>query len=254
MRSATSVLSARRAKNGASGPTLCAGGLPLSSQRCVAPKRRYAGAMKKGPGKLFWALGRRLVRRPNAVGQNSTQAGQLEEGWELFSSAFSDAHTYAEWGSGSSTVWVNRMTECVGQVAETDAAWAKISDDATNDRINVLHIDLGPVGDWGRPLSYDRSDSFQDYLSAPFRGGFSPDVVLIDGRFRVACFLSALLHTKPGAKIIFDDYVNRPHYHVVEQILRPMKTNERQAQFVRPTQLDEKAVAKLLSNFMFVMD
>ena len=44
-------------------------------------------------------------------------------------------------------------------------------------------------------------------------------MVLIDGRFRVACFLFSLLNAKKDSIIIFDDYMNRSEYHVVEEVL-----------------------------------
>jgi hypothetical protein len=47
---------------------------------------------------------------------------------------------------------------------------------------------------------------------------FEPDLIFIDGRFRVATFLMSLINA-PGAKIIFDDYMDRPEYQIVETIL-----------------------------------
>ena len=91
-------------------------------------------------------------------------------------------------------------------------------------------------------------------FEAPFSEGFSPDVVLIDGRFRVACFLYALIHTKPGTVIIFDDYADRPEYHVVEEVISPVEVDQRQAKFVRPNGELSKAAAHLLDKFEFVMD
>ena len=46
---------------------------------------------------------------------------------------------------------------------------------------------------------------------------------MIDGRFRVASFLTTLKKSKKGTKIIFDDYKSRSQYHVVEKIIKPKK-------------------------------
>ena len=51
--------------------------------------------------------------------------------------------------------------------------------------------------------------------------GLAPDLVLVDGRFRAACFLASLLFARPGAVILFDDYVDRPFYHTVEAFGTP---------------------------------
>lgn len=39
---------------------------------------------------------------------------------------------------------------------------------------------------------------------------------MIDGRFRVACFLYSLLCAETGTVILFDDYSLRFRYHLVE--------------------------------------
>ncbi|MDR7058690.1 MULTISPECIES: hypothetical protein [unclassified Sphingopyxis] len=43
----------------------------------------------------------------------------------------------------------------------------------------------------------------------------SPDAVLIDGRFRVACLLQAIIHCKPDCVFLFHDFQDRPQYHGV---------------------------------------
>jgi hypothetical protein len=61
-----------------------------------------------------------------------------------------------------------------------------------------------------------------------------PDVVLIDGRFRVCGFLTSLMYANAGTIIIFDDYVCRPHYHIVEEFLEPDHFCGRQCIFKVP--------------------
>lgn len=43
----------------------------------------------------------------------------------------------------------------------------------------------------------------------------SIDLVLIDGRFRVACCLKCYDIIKDNCLIAFDDFLDRPHYHIV---------------------------------------
>ena len=40
-----------------------------------------------------------------------------------------------------------------------------------------------------------------------FENKLVPDLILIDGRFRVCCFLSSLKYGNVGTKILFDDYL-----------------------------------------------
>jgi hypothetical protein len=137
---------------------------------------------------------------------------------------------------------------------ETSKEWALHIQAKNLPNVEVLHIDLGPVGGWGRPLGYEKRETFDAYREAGFADGFSPDVVLVGGRFRDACFLSSMLFCKSGTRILFDDYSPRPEYHVVEEIFKPQQQNERQALFFRPQEIDDSEITRLLDHFTHVMD
>jgi len=85
-------------------------------------------------------------------------------------------------------------------------------------------------------------------------GSVKPDLVLIDGRFRVACFLHSLLAAEPGTPILFDDYSNRPHYHLVEESYPIEQTEGRQALFRVPAELDREVIGRELEGFLMVRD
>ena len=92
------------------------------------------------------------------------------------------------------------------------------------------HVDIGytgpwgyPVDPWGNPLSNpspQRLQKFRQYSDPPAEcldAGRKPDLVLVDGRFRVACVLKALrnLRNETGWTVAMDDYDYRPHYQEV---------------------------------------
>lgn len=112
----------------------------------------------------------------------------------------------------TSREWVESVVEQVGH----------------DPRLDAVHVDVGETGDWGTPLTYDHRDNFPVYAQSIWERDVDPDLVLVDGRFRVLCFLHSLLRARPGTHILFDDYVDRPHYHVVEEILPPVTRNARQ--------------------------
>jgi hypothetical protein len=155
----------------------------------------------------------------------------------LFCDHISHARVYVEYGCGASTLWVAKNSNCSIWSVDTSAEWiAKVRLEAgkRNSFIHLHHADLGPVGSWGRPLSYEKIDNFIDYTDWVWQQDISPDVILIDGRFRVACFLTTLCKAKPGAHILFDDYVDRPYYHFVERFISPISFCGRQALFIVP--------------------
>ena len=92
-------------------------------------------------------------------------------------------------------------------------------------------IDVGDVADWGYPISFEKKQNFVKYANWFWEFGLKPDLVVIDGRFRILCFLTSIKFASIGTQIIFDDYTNRPFYHVAEDFLKIKDTCGRQALF-----------------------
>ena len=116
--------------------------------------------------------------------------------------------------------------------------------------------DLGVVKAWGRPAGYDLEENFSVYTDWIWLHNEKPDVVLVDGRFRVCSFLTSLLQAESGTKIIFDDYVNRQHYHFVERFISPVAFFGRQALFIVPPKqlLKVDDLVDSINKFRYVFD
>lgn len=155
----------------------------------------------------------------------------------LFRSAIKGIHLYGEYGCGTSTLWMLENTACNVIAVDTSLEWVKhVREKAVrqNERLNIQHVDLGELGEWGRPIGYRFKSRFQHYTDHMWLQEKTPEVVLVDGRFRVCCFLTSLKFAKPGTKIIFDDYADRVHYHFVEKYIAPLSIKGRQALFIVP--------------------
>lgn len=151
---------------------------------------------------------------------------------ELFKHLAADCRIYVEYGCGSSTEWVYHNSRALIFAVDTSVDWSqRMQSQLDPQRATVQHIDVGPVGDWGYPQSFSHRHAYRDYCEWPWRHAAGADLVLVDGRFRIACFLTALKMARPGTVILFDDYANRPFYHVVEQWCRPRDRCGRQALF-----------------------
>ena len=103
-------------------------------------------------------------------------------------------------------------------------------------------------------MSYAKRANFRAHFWSPWTKRVRPDVVLVDGRFRLACFFTSLLKARSGASVIFDDYSDRPEYHIAEEFIKPAERFGRQARFVVPDVLPREAIASLLDKFEYVMD
>ena len=177
----------------------------------------------------------------------------------LFKEIIRETNLYGEYGCGLSTDWVLRNSKIMVHSVDTSLEWIQITKNKNNkylQRLNIKLIDLGEVGDWGRPINYNNSDIFYNYTDWIWKLPQTPDTVLIDGRFRVCCFLTSLKNAKQGTKIIFDDYCNRPYYHIVENYIQREDTYGRQCLFIVPSQKDINfsELDKDIKNFRFVMD
>jgi len=112
---------------------------------------------------------------------------------------------------------------------------------------------IGPVKAWGYPENNDDLLSLQrakQYMLASINPciqlnakSIEPDFVLVDGRFRVGSFLASAMFSTKTINLLFDDYVGRSRYHLVEEICRPERFIGRAALFVlNPSQIRESGV------------
>ena len=154
---------------------------------------------------------------------------------KLFKDLIKNIDTYFEYGCGKSTEYVYKNTNCNIYSVDTDQSWVKIAQQFTNgkkdNRLNIDWIDVGKVEEWGYPITYAKRKYFFNYANNFYKKNYKPDLVLIDGRLRVFCFLTTLKHAPIGTKIIFDDYTNRPIYHVAEEFSPLLDKCGRQALF-----------------------
>ena len=164
-------------------------------------------------------------------------------GTAAFSRAIGAARCYLEYGSGGSTVTAVQTGVPDLITVESDRLWLdavreRVADRLVAGRHHLQHIDIGPTMLHGYPASESPWRRFGHYPLAPWKlareQGLSPDFVLIDGRFRVACFLATVIHAAPGTRVFFDDYTKRPSYHRVTAFLEPRRHVARLAEFVVP--------------------
>lgn len=148
---------------------------------------------------------------------------------QLFLSYLKQAKHYFEFGSGGSTVWAVEQDLTV-QGVESDPAWVNALQDKLGDKCQVAVVDIGPTGDWGYPLT-QQTDKFPAYSQAILKHKQPFDLILIDGRFRVACTMAAIQHIAKhhayeNSFIFIHDFWNRPHYHAVLEFLEVIEQVE----------------------------
>ena len=175
---------------------------------------------------------------------------------KAFKALVRNAKVYAEYGVGKSSIWVLQNTQAKILAVDTSQHWIDHvkSQSPDHHRFEIAWVNLGHIGWAGRPRGYSFRNQFMDYVGSLWNRSEQPDLVLIDGRFRVACFLFSLATARPGCIILFDDYTNRPEYHLVEEYLAPTSYCGRQAKFIVPEALDRQTVFAEAQKFAYVMD
>lgn len=137
---------------------------------------------------------------------------------------------YLEFGMGGSTIAAIQAGAKEIVAVDSSAAWVEsmraspqIASYVPSDAITLIHADIGPVGEWGRPFDRGAIDRWPAYIAKPWaewgRRGTLPDVVFVDGRFRVASILSVAIafagreRGTAGPKILMHDISDaRPGY------------------------------------------
>lgn len=158
-----------------------------------------------------------------------------------------------EYGSGGSTLYAGRCGASHIITTESDQNFLRRVIDGFPDRrgceLIPNHVDVGETGPWGYPIDSSRSEDWYLYAQSSWslakEKNLAPDLVVIDGRFRVACFLYSLKEAQPGTLFFWDDYGDREHYHRVEEVISPREMVGRAAIFVKseetvPTSLIEE--------------
>lgn len=174
----------------------------------------------------------------------STTPHMEPEGQALLAERLGKSETFLEYGSGGSSVMaaqsrVKRIYSVDSDETFLRAVQARIEQIGIGaEKYQPIYVDIGPTGDWGRPRDFGSAALWPAYANEPWTllelEGASPDLILIDGRFRVASFLVSALLAQEGCVILFDDYFDRPGYHIVEKYLKPVRAAGRMAEFVVP--------------------
>lgn len=162
-----------------------------------------------------------------------------------------------EFGCGGSTLVAARQVRTIVSV-DSDPAWlAEVGANLARAAIDFtpFHADIGPTGEWGYPADQSRVRDWPRYHVNVWRTiSGSPDAVLIDGRFRVACLLQTLIHCKPDCIILFHDFNDRAHYHVALKHVDVLARVDTLAVMRAKQQVDGRAVLHDLFDHFFVPD
>jgi hypothetical protein len=133
---------------------------------------------------------------------------------EVFRRYLSNCSNYFEFGSGGSTYRAS-ITPNIKTITsvESDLIFSE-NIKKLSPKIDMIYVNIGPTRDFGNPTDRSMIHLWKNYPAALQKRKKNTDLVLIDGRFRVACALTVCLEL-PRSTVIFHDFNNRQHYHCI---------------------------------------
>lgn len=143
----------------------------------------------------------------------------------MFYRYLDNCSNYFEFGSGGSTYQASQRINIKKiHSVESDNTWHLKLKNMLKDKnnINFIYNEMKTKPKtWGNPgknSTKEERKSYSDQIcNLSEEDAKNIDLVLIDGRFRVACCFKTFNQTKKDCLVIFDDYLNRKFYHVVEK-------------------------------------
>lgn len=207
------------------------------------------------------ALGKYLRRKfqPQTHPPVGRQPAFDPETEKWFQDRIGSVKSYLEYGAGASTLLIaDARIPAISVESDADYADAVRAVIPNNNQSRIVAVNIGRTQDWGYPLwMFKTTGAVQKWKAYPKAGPAEldetvpfPDLVLIDGRFRVACCLSmvkASIVRKQPTQILFDDYALRPHYAVVEQVIGKPQAIGRAALFqIEPGAVSLETTLELL--------
>jgi hypothetical protein len=149
----------------------------------------------------------------------------------------SGTNLFVEFGCGGSTLMADQLAVPTLSV-ESDPYYAAAVRGVLShpESTKILALDMGITREWGMPMFFSKRKGLR-YAKAPFEhlGTRSPELILVDGRYRVACALASAAHAARAgepSKMLVDDYAGRPAYHILERYLGSPERIGRAALFV----------------------
>jgi len=146
----------------------------------------------------------------------------LENDKKMFYKYLDKINVYFEFGSGGSTYQASIRQNIIKIYSvESDKIWLnKLQENIKNDNIIYLFNEMDTqLNTWGNPgpnsTEIQRINYSNQIKKLNKNEQQNIDLVLIDGRFRVACCLKCFDFIKKECLIAFDDFLNRPDYHIV---------------------------------------
>lgn len=166
--------------------------------------------------------------------------------------------SYFEFGGGGSTYHACMYPNIHSiTTVESDKKWIdklKVNDliATQSNKIKFIYIDINADNSaWSIPKDNSKRENFPQYSKAIKSNGQIYDLVLIDGRFRVACALHTLGVINDQSVVLIHDYKIRPQYQVIEQFYNIVSCVDTLYVFKKKPIYDSKLLDSMIKTYEY---
>lgn len=158
---------------------------------------------------------------------------------------------FLEFGCGGSTQFARSVSKGRIVSIETDEGWVQKVRELVplREEDAILHANIGPVKSYGHPKDLlQQAHLFSTYWNVFQLLNHTPDLILVDGRFRVATCLRCAVRY-PTARILFHDFTIRPEYHSILNFLTIISTTNTLVELRLKETFDKDSLQETITKF-----
>ena len=206
-------------------------------------------------------IGRVVRKLQRAMMRSDMPIAMRPDEVALLRSLLACSRSYVEFGAGGSTCLAAQTVAHSVLSIDSSRDWLdKVASVAAKKAYPVQpilsHVDIGVVGDWGYPQDQATRSQWPAYHEAVWShpAAADADTVMVDGRFRVACFMQVMMRCRADTVAIVHDFGDRPQYADIHQVAREVVRTANLSAFVRRTGVNPATAENLLEQYRFVPD
>ena len=147
------------------------------------------------------------------------------------------SRNYFEFGCGGSTVFCDSPQRKIKSV-DNNEEWLNKVRPLIGPTTELIYVNTGPVLEYGNPADPTQVAGFADYSLAFSQRDSDTDLVLVDGRFRVACGLQIVLSNYTGVVLLHD--AQRPEYQPLFKFFTVLERVDNLVALRVPSSVDKK--------------
>jgi len=168
-----------------------------------------------------------IIRINSDKGKNMTTELVKDSGWtqqakDYLIDQLTQAEVVLQYGCASSEIVCNESH--VKTVLAVDANKAVCDEIYTlidvKEKLHLMYADIGSLDESGKqPISVEHFKLYHQYMIFPWaladKYASMPDLVIIDGHFKVASFFYSLICAPENTKIIFNNFFDHPDHELI---------------------------------------